>query len=93
MVLSDEGWACKRTLRASYDLAGVRCDIDTSNSLIMTSQLILKLESLAASLVQVDIVLAGYSERLTVGGERMIRDRVVEKVVDFWGCHDDTGVQ
>ena len=55
----------------------------------MTSQFILKRKALAASLVQIDIVLAGYGKRLAVGGEGVIRDGMVEEVVDFRRRHSN----
>lgn len=53
----------------------------------MACQLILELVSAARLLEEVDVVLAGYSERLAVGGEGMVRNGVVEEVVDFGAGH------
>ena len=81
------------TLRASHDLAGVGSNINTSDSLVMSSQLILKLESAARFRVQVDVVLASYSQRLTVGREGVVRNWVMEEVVNFRGGHCDVELQ
>jgi hypothetical protein len=76
------------TLRASHNLAGVRCNVYTGNRLVVTCQLILELISAASLLEQVDVVLAGYGKRLAVGGEGMVRNGMVEEVVDFGAGHD-----
>lgn len=75
------------TLRAGDDLATVGRNIDACDSLIVTSQLILERVLVSGALVQIDYVLAGYGEGLTVGGEGMVRNRVVEEMVDFWRSH------
>jgi hypothetical protein len=51
----------------------------------------LELISTARLLEEVDVVLAGYSERLAVGGEGMVRNGMVEEVVDFGAGHDVDG--
>jgi hypothetical protein len=76
------------TLRASHNLAGVGCNVYTGNRLVVTCQLILELISAASLLEQVDVVLAGYGKRLAVGGEGMVRNGMVEEVVDFGAGHD-----
>ena len=78
-----------RTLRASHNLATVGRDIYTSDCLVMTCQFVLQLKGLAGSLVQVDNVVAGYGERLAVGRKGVVRDSVVEQMMDFWGSHID----
>lgn len=74
-------------MRACHNLARIRRNIHTRDSLVMACQLILQLEFPTLSLVQVDVVFAGYGERLAVGGEGVVRDGVVEEVMDFWGGH------
>ena len=76
-----------RTLRARHDLAAVGRNVHASDSLVMPGELILKGVLVAPALVYVDNVLTSYSERLAVGGEGMVCDRVMEEVVDFWGSH------
>lgn len=71
------------TLRAGDNLATVWCNVYSSHSFVMSSEFIFQLELSTCLPVEVDVVLAGYSQRLTVSGERMVRDRVVEEVVDF----------
>lgn len=77
----------KLTLRACYDLAGIWCDIHTGDSLVMPNQLILKLEGTARFGIQFDIVVSSYCERLTVGGEGVVRDGMVKELLDFGGRH------
>jgi len=76
------------TLRASHNLARVGCNVYTGNCLVVTRELILELVSAARLLEEVDVVLSGYSERLAVGGEGMVRNGMVEEVVDFGAGHD-----
>ena len=80
-------YSSRLTLRASHDLASPRGNINTRDRLIMTGQFILQLEATARLCVQVNIVLTSYSERLAVGGEGMVRNGVVEEVVDFGAGH------
>ena len=71
------------TLRAGHNLATSWCNVYPSHSFVMSSEFIFQLELSTCLAVEVDVVLAGYSQRLTVGGEGMVRDGVVEEVVDF----------
>ena len=59
----------------------------------MARQLILELEAAARLLEEVDAVLTSYGQRLAVGGEGVVGNRVVEKVVHFGGGHDEIRVQ
>lgn len=77
----------KGTLRARHDLAALGCDVDTCDGLVVAGQLILQRVLVARALVQIDNVLTGDGEGLAVGGEGVVRDGVVEEVVDFWGGH------
>lgn len=81
------------TLRAGYNLARVGSNINARDSLVVTGQFILKLEATARLRIQVDIVLPSYSQRLTVGREGVVRNWVVEEVVDFWGGHCEVVLQ
>ena len=71
------------TLRAGDNLATIWCNVYSSHSFVMSSEFVFQLELSTCLAVEVDVVLAGYSQRLTVSGERMVRDRVVEEVVNF----------
>lgn len=75
------------TLRAGHDLAGVGSNINSRDRLVVSSQFILKLETTARLRIQVDVVVASYSQRLAVGGEGMVGNWVVKEVVDFGGSH------
>jgi hypothetical protein len=80
------------TLRARDNLPGVGRNIHTGNRLVMPRQLILELVPAARLLEEVDVVLAGYGERLAVGREGMVRNGMVEEVVDFGAGHGDDSV-
>jgi hypothetical protein len=79
------------TLRAGHDLARVGSDIYPRDRFVVSSQLVLELEPAALPRVQINIVVAGYGEGLAVGGEGMVRNRVVKEVVDFGGDHGCVG--
>lgn len=55
----------------------------------MASQFILELVAAARLLEQVYVVVPAHGERLTVGGERVVRNGMVEEVVDFGAGHVD----
>jgi hypothetical protein len=76
-------------LRARHNLAAVGRNVNTRDSLVVASQLVLQLELTAAALVELDVVVAGYGEGLAVGGEGVVRDGMVEEVVHFWRGHGD----
>lgn len=57
----------------------------------MPLKLVLELEGIANSAVQLDCRLASDGKGLPVGGERMVRNGIVEEVVDFWFRHCGNG--
>jgi hypothetical protein len=75
------------TLGACHDLAGVGGNVDTGDRLVMSCELILQLELSTSPLVKIHVVLPGYCERLAIGGEGVIRNGMVEEMVDFWRSH------
>lgn len=79
-------------MRASDNFARVGCNVNPSDRLVVPRQLILQLVTTARLLEQVDIVLASDGERLAVGGEGMVRNGVVEEVVNFGASHADVRV-
>jgi hypothetical protein len=79
------------TLRAGHNLARVGSDIHTRDRLVVSSQLVLELETAALPCVQVDIVVTSYGEGLAVGGEGVVRNWVVKEVVDFGRNHGCVG--
>jgi hypothetical protein len=79
----------KLTLGAGHDLSRIGSNIHTRDCLVVTSQFILKLEAAALPRIQVNVVLASNSQRLAIGGERVVRDWVVEEVINFGGSHCD----
>ena len=56
----------------------------------MALELVLELESSASSSVELNAGVARNSQHLLVCGERVVCDRVVEKVVNFWCSHFDS---
>lgn len=55
----------------------------------MSHKFIFNLIPAACLAIQIDIVLAGYGERLSVGGEGMVRNGMVEELMDVGSGHDD----
>ena len=80
-------WSC--TLRASDNSAAVGRNVHAGDKLVVPLQLVLDLEDIAYSAVEVDGGLARNSYQLTVRREGMVRNWVVEEVVDFWSCHGE----
>jgi hypothetical protein len=81
----EEGMA--RTLRASDDHAAVGSDVNACDGLVVAFELVFEGEAAACSSVELDIVVAGYSEGGVVGGEGVIGDGAVEKMVNFRRGH------
>lgn len=54
----------------------------------MAFEFVFEGESLAGATVELDVVISSDGEGLTVGGEGVVGDWVVEELVDLWGCHD-----
>jgi hypothetical protein len=84
--------ASEVTLRACHNLPRIGRNIHTGNRLVVPRQLILELVPAARLLEEVDVVLAGYGERLAVGREGVVRNGMVEEVVDFGAGHDGGSV-
>lgn len=74
---------------ASDDHAGIGSNIDTSHGLVMALQLILQCEIGAGSVVEFHHIVPSHSERLSISGEGVVCDWVVEEVVNFWARHND----
>ncbi len=77
------------TLRASHNSARLECYVYTGNSLIVTLQFILKLEAIADSSVELDAGVSCNGQGLSVGGKGVIRDWVMEKMVDLRRGHTE----
>ena len=76
------------TLRAGDDAAALRRDVHAGHGLVVALELILERELGAAPLVELDVVVARDDQRLPVGREGVVGDRVVEEKVDFRSGHD-----
>jgi hypothetical protein len=53
----------------------------------MSLEFVLKCEVASRPVIELDINVSSNCEGLPVGGEGVIGDRVMEKVVDFWTGH------
>lgn len=73
------------TLRAGDNLARDGRNVYARNGLVMPRQLVLELVPTAGLGEQIDVVVAGYGERLAVGGEGVVCDGMVEQMVDVGG--------
>ena len=76
-----------RTLRARHDHAAIWSNINTRDSLVMAFQFVLEVEFGPAFVVELDIVVSSDGQGLPVSGEGMVRDGMVEEMVDFWARH------
>jgi hypothetical protein len=74
-------------LRAGHDAAAVGGDVDAGDQLVVTSEFILQAELVALLGVELDVVGAGHSQGVAVGGERVVGDWGVKEVVDFGRGH------
>ena len=83
----DEGKHRPRTLRTSHDPATLRRNVDSSDSLVVTTKLVYELEVIARLAVQLDVVVAGDSDSLAITGEGVVGNGSVEEVVNFWAGH------
>jgi len=78
------------TLRASHNHAAMRRNIDTGHRLVMAFEFILEREFRAGSVIQFDIVVSCNGQRLSICGEGMVGDGMMEEVVDFGSRHGRT---
>lgn len=69
-------------LGAGDDFAGVGCDINTSDGLIVAAEGIGEGETFASRGVELDGVVAGHSQGGVILGEGMVTDWRMEEVVD-----------
>ncbi len=76
-----------RTLRARHNAAGVRRNIDARHSLVVAFELILQLERTSNPAIKLDRRVLGHCESRAIGGEGVVRDGVVEKMVNLGGGH------
>ncbi len=84
-----EGCEESLTLRAGDNPTTVQSNIHTCNRFIVAFKLILELEAIAGSSIKLNTSVSCYSQCLPIGRERMVSDRVVEEMVNFWSCHGE----
>jgi len=75
------------TLRASNDLPSIRGDINTSDSLIMPSQFILKGKTRPRAFVELNFSIPRYSQERPVRTEGVVGNGLMKEGVNFG--HDD----
>lgn len=88
-MLGKRFWLSKypHTLRACYNPPTFQRNINASNRLIMTLQLIFELESIARASIKLDPDVSCNCQRLFVGGEGVIGDRIMEELVNLGSGH------
>src|SRR4051812_1134134 len=67
----------------------MRGNIDASDRLVMSFELILKREVASRPSVELDVDISSNCKCLPVGGERVVGDWVVEEVMNFRSGHCD----
>lgn len=77
-----------RTLGASHDTASFRGDVDTCDRLIMPLQFILQCELATGAFIELNMIVPGHGQGLSVGGEGMISNWVMEEMMNFGRRHD-----
>ena len=75
------------TLGAGHDHPAVGRNIDARDSLVVTFELILHREVRARLAVKLDIDVPRNCKSAVICRERMVCDRVMEKMMDFWAGH------
>jgi hypothetical protein len=78
-----------QTLGACHDHAARRSNVDASDRLIVTFELIFQHQLITRSLVEVNIIVASHSQGLPVSGEGMVGNGAMEEVVDLGARHDE----
>lgn len=80
-------------MRAGHNAPAVGGNVDTGDGLVVSLQLILKLEGVSGPAIELNGRIASDGERLAVGRERVVGDGGVEKVVDLGSGHDERFVR
>ena len=75
------------TLRTRDDSPSCWRNIDACNRLFMTFQFMLKSELASRPIVELDVVISCDCQHLPVGGEGMVGNGIMEKVMDFRRSH------
>jgi len=78
-------------LRARYNPATLRRNVNPGDCLVVTTKLIYELEIVARLAVELDIVVSCDSDGLAITSEGVVGDWCVEEVVDFWAGHRGGG--
>lgn len=78
------------TLRTGDNLAGLRSNVDSGNSLVVSGKLVLESKALAAgTLIELNLGVPGHGKELAVGGEAVIRNRRMEEEINFGSRHNE----
>lgn len=78
----------RQTLGARHNATRVGGNIHTCNGLVMALQLFLELEGIADLAIQLNIVVACDGQGLVVRGEGVVRNGVVEEMMNLWSGHN-----
>ena len=76
-----------RTLGASHNTTSFRGDVDTCDCLIMPLQFILQCKLATGAFIELNMILSGHAQCLSVSGEGMISNGVMEEMVNFGRRH------
>jgi hypothetical protein len=53
----------------------------------MSFELVLELKCVSGSPIKLDAAISCHCQCLSISGKGMVRDWMVEQMVNFWGCH------
>lgn len=76
-----------RTLGTSHDTSSVRSNVNAGDRLIMALQFILQCELAAGPFVELNMVITGHCQCLSVGGKGMICNWMMEKMMSLRRRH------
>jgi len=79
-------------LRARYNPATLRRNVNPSDCLVMTTKLVDELEVVSRLAVELDVVVSSDSDGLAISSEGVVGNWCMEEVVDFWAGHRDCGL-
>ena len=74
-------------MRASHNAPGVGSNVDTSYGLVMPLELVLELKGVANPAIQLDRRVPSDGEGLPISREGVVRNGIVEEVMNFWLWH------
>lgn len=76
-------------LRAGDNLPALGSDVNAGHGLVVSSELILQSKAISRASVKLDAGVPRNGKQVAISAERVVRDGLVEKQVDFGDGHDD----